>query len=221
MNNLLFFYILICKVQEGVINLRRTYRKKNFEEINKQIIVVGILFIAFIVIGTYLNKIWPDVAKDMLSNINPAVEYYNSSIDIKNTIMSNLKSDFGLMGLVCICSLLVITFPALIIIFMLKGLSIGYTINSCILMLKFKSIKMVLIILFKNIIIIPGAIILALISLSYIKEVYPAIQRKQRDNILFLSKRYLLNSSIIILLSVVLQALLNTLSISVLQFLIK
>ncbi|MGL4912184.1 MAG: stage II sporulation protein M, partial [Romboutsia sp.] len=147
--------------------MRRTYRKGNFKELNKHIIIIGVVFIAFIILGTYLNKIWPSSQTSIIENINPSVEYYNSKSGTTEAVISNLKSDTMFMASISICTLLVVTFPIVVIIFMLKGLSMGYTINSTILALKFESMKMIFIILFKNIVIIPGAIILALISLNY------------------------------------------------------
>lgn len=201
--------------------MRRTYRKGNFKELNKQIIVSGVIFIAFIVLGTYLNKIWPSSQNNIMNNINPAIEYYNLSTGIKDAITSNLKSDLIFMGAISIFTLLVVTFPIILIIFMLKGLSIGYTINSAILALKFKATKMILIILFKNLIIIPGAIILALISFNYLKETIYELKKGKKDNILFLGKRYLLNAIIVLAITVGLQAILNTISISIIKFLVR
>lgn len=201
--------------------MRRTYRKGNFKELNKQIIVSGVIFIAFIVLGTYLNKIWPSSQNNIMDNINPAIEYYNLSTGIKDAITSNLKSDLIFMGAISIFTLLVVTFPIILIIFMLKGLSIGYTINSAILALKFKATKMILIILFKNLIIIPGAIILALISFNYLKETIYELKKGKKDNILFLGKRYLLNAIIVLAITVGLQAILNTISISIIKFLVR
>ena len=106
-----------------------------------------------IVIGSYINKILPGSSNNILNNINPAVEYYNLNISIKDTVIQNLKSDAIFMGSIALLSLFVVTIPAVLVAFVLKGMSIGYTINSCILALKFKSIKMILIILFKNLII--------------------------------------------------------------------
>ncbi|MDK2563186.1 hypothetical protein QOZ84_06470 [Romboutsia sedimentorum] len=201
--------------------MRRTYRKGNFKELNKQIIVSGVIFIAFIVLGTYLNKIWPSSQNNIMDNINPAIEYYNLSTGIKDAITSNLKSDLIFMGAISIFTLLVVTFPIILIIFMLKGLSIGYTINSAILALKFKATKMIFIILFKNLIIIPGAIILALISFNYLKETIYELKKGKKDNILFLGKRYLLNAIIVLAITVGLQAILNTISISIIKFLVR
>ncbi len=201
--------------------MRRTYRKGNFKELNKQIVVSGVIFIAFIVLGTYLNKIWPSSQNNIMDNINPAIEYYNLSTGIKDAITSNLKSDLIFMGAISIFTLLVVTFPIILIIFMLKGLSIGYTINSAILALKFKATKMILIILFKNLIIIPGAIILALISFNYLKETIYELKKGKKDNILFLGKRYLLNAIIVLAITVGLQAILNTISISIIKFLVR
>ncbi|WP_131043861.1 stage II sporulation protein M, partial [Clostridioides difficile] len=192
--------------------MRRTYRKNDFRELNRQIIIIGLLFMMSIVVGSYINKILPGSSNNILNNINPAVEYYNLNISIKDTVIQNLKSDAIFMGSIALLSLFVVTIPAVLVAFVLKGMSIGYTINSCILALKFKSIKMILIILFKNLIIIPCAIILALISLSYFKEMVYEFKKKSRKNMQFLIKRYILNIIIIIALSLGLQLILNTAS---------
>ena len=109
----------------------------------------------------------------------------------------------------------------IMIIFMLKGLSIGYTINSIILAMKLKGIKMLLIILLRNIIIIPGAIILTLISFNYIREAIYQLKKGKSDNILFLGKRYLLNSLIILSVTVGLQLILNFIGISIIRFIVR
>ena len=201
--------------------MRRTYRKNDFRELNRQIIIIGLLFMMSIVVGSYINKILPGSSNNILNNINPAVEYYNLNISIKDTVIQNLKSDAVFMGSIALLSLFVVTIPAVLVAFVLKGMSIGYTINSCILALKFKSIKMILIILFKNLIIIPCAIILALISLSYFKEMVYEFKKKNRKNMQFLIKRYILNIIIIIALSLGLQVILNTASIGIIKFLAK
>ncbi|EGT3806918.1 stage II sporulation protein M [Clostridioides difficile] len=201
--------------------MRRTYRKNDFRELNRQIIIIGLLFMMSIVVGSYINKILPGSSNNILNNINPAVEYYNLNVSIKDTVIQNLKSDAIFMGSIALLSLFVVTIPAVLVAFVLKGMSIGYTINSCILALKFKSIKMILIILFKNLIIIPCAIILALISLSYFKEMVYEFKKKNRKNMQFLIKRYILNIIIIIALSLGLQLILNTVSIGIIKFLAK
>ncbi|EGT2202182.1 membrane protein [Clostridioides difficile] len=201
--------------------MRRTYRKNDFRELNRQIIIIGLLFMMSIVVGSYINKILPSSSNNILNNINPAVEYYNLNISIKDTVIQNLKSDAIFMGSIALLSLFVVTIPAVLVAFVLKGMSIGYTINSCILALKFKSIKMILIILFKNLIIIPCAIILTLISLSYFKEMVYEFKKKNRKNMQFLIKRYILNIIIIIALSLGLQLILNTVSIGIIKFLAK
>ncbi|HDZ5402042.1 TPA: stage II sporulation protein M [Clostridioides difficile] len=205
--------------------MRRTYRKNDFRELNRQIIIIGLLFMMSIAVGSYINKILPgssnNILNNILNNINPAVEYYNLNISIKDTVIQNLKSDAIFMGSIALLSLFVVTIPAVLVAFVLKGMSIGYTINSCILALKFKSIKMILIILFKNLIIIPCAIILALISLSYFKEMVYEFKKKNRKNMQFLIKRYILNIIIIIALSLGLQLILNTASIGIIKFLAK
>ncbi|MCC0644650.1 MULTISPECIES: stage II sporulation protein M [unclassified Clostridioides] len=201
--------------------MRKTYRKNDFRELNRQIIIIGLLFMMSIVIGSYINKILPGSSDNILNNINPAVEYYNLNINVKDTVLQNLKSDTIFMGSIALLSLFVVTIPAVLVIFVLKGMSIGYTINSFILALKLKSAKMILIILFKNLVIIPCAIILTLISLSYFKEMVYEFKKKNRRNMQFLIKRYILNIIIIIALSLGLQLILNTVSIGIIKFLVK
>ncbi len=201
--------------------MRRTIRKNEFREINKEIIFVGVIFTMFIILGSYLNKIWPSYQQSIMDNLNLIIEYYNSSFSIKDTIISNMKNDITFMSFICISSLLIITFPMIMIIFMLKGLSIGYTINSIILAMKLKGIKMLLIILLRNIIIIPGAIILTLISFNYIREAIYQLKKGKSDNILFLGKRYLLNSLIILSVTVGLQLILNFIGISIIRFIVR
>ena len=125
------------------------------------------------------------------------------------------------MSLIGILNLLVITFPISILIFMLKGLSIGYTINSCILLLKAKSIKIVFTALIKNLVIIPGTIILIIISINYLKEFVKEYKNKKKKNIIFLLKQYLLNLIIILVSTLLIQALLNFIFINILQFLVR
>ena len=202
--------------------MRKTYRRNNFKELSRQIIIIGFILVISVILGTYLNKMWPSYQNKIVDNINPFIEYYNnSSINLKSAIMTNLKSDTSFMFKIIILSLLVVTFPIAIIIFILKGVSIGYTINSIILTLKFKSIKMFFITFIKNIIILPGAIILLVISFNYFKDIINEIKKHKKDNIPFLLKRYLLNSIIVLAISLILQLLLNTISISIIKFLVR
>lgn len=204
--------------------MRRTYRRKNYyEELNKKIILIGILFMACVIVGTFINKISPGYEESINSVVSSIENYYSSkdSISVKNVILSNLKLDFKFMGLIGILNLLVITFPVSILILMLKGVSIGYTINSCILLLKLKSIKIVFVVFIKSLAVIPGVITLILVSTNYLKEFLYEFKNRNRKNMIFLLNRYLLNSIIIITISLLLQIILNFIFINILQFLVK
>ena len=191
------------------MNLRRTYRKNYFREINKQIIIIGVIYLTAVVIGTYLNKMWPDYQGNIVNSINPIVEYYNSKISIKNIVLANLKSDIYFLMSISISTLLIVTFPIALILFIVKGISMGYTINSVILAMKLKSIKFIFITISKNLIIILGAIILILISINYIKEIILEFNKNRNINkIIFLFSRYLLNSIIVLVITISLQVLL-------------
>lgn len=204
------------------MNLRGTYKKHYFKEINKQLIVIGLIYLTAVVIGTYLNKMWPDYQGNIVNSINPIVEYYNSKISIKNIVLANLKSDISFMISICISILLVVTFPIALILFIVKGISIGYTINTIILAMKLKSIEFILITISKNLIIILGSIILILISINYIKEMVLAFKKnRNRNKMIFLFSRYLLNSVIVLAITICLQVLLNALIISIIKFLVR
>lgn len=204
------------------MNLRGTYKKHYFKEINKQLIVIGLIYLTAVVIGTYLNKMWPDYQGNIVNSINPIVEYYNSKISIKNIVLANLKSDISFMISICISILLVVTFPIALILFIVKGISIGYTINTIILAMKLKSIEFILITISKNLIIILGSIILILISINYIKEMVLAFKKNRNINkMFFLFLRYLLNSVIVLAITICLQVLLNALIISIIKFLVR
>ena len=204
------------------MSLRGTYNKNYFREINKQLIIIGLIFLTSVVMGTYLNKIWPDYQSKIVTSVNPIVEYYNSKISVRNIVIANLKSDISFMMGISLSALVVVTFPLTLLIFLLKGISIGYTINSIILAMKLKSIKFILITISKNLIIIVGSIILILISINYIKQiVFEFKKNRNKNTIIFLFSRYILNSIIVLAITIGLQALLNTVIISIIKFLVR
>lgn len=204
------------------MNLRGTYKKSYFKEINKQLIVIGLIFLIAVVIGTYLNKIWSDCQTYISDYINPIVEYYSSKISIKNMVLANLKSDLLFMIYISLSTLLVVTFPITIILFISKGISMGYTINSIILAMKLKSIKLIFITISKHLIIILGTIIIILISIRYIKDIVGEFKKNiNKSKIIFLFSRYILNSIIVLAVTISLQVLLNTLIISIIKFLVR
>ena len=203
--------------------MRRTIRKRDSLKISKEIIYLSIIFIIFVLVGTYLNKIFLNGQDIVLDSINDLNNYYSqgSNINVRDVVFSNLRENIFFLGSIVIFTLFVFTFPLAIISFLLKGVSIGYTINSFILLIKLKSIKMILIMVIKNFIIIPGAILLLAISFYYIKNIYEEYKKGRKEGILFLGKRYLLNGIIVIIICTVVQMLLNAISIGILQFLVR
>ena len=203
--------------------MRRTIRKRDSLKISKEIMYLSIIFIIFVLIGTYLNKIVLNGQDIVLDSINDLNNYYSqgSNINVRAVVFSNLRENIFFLGSIVIFTLFVFTFPLAIISFLLKGVSIGYTINSFILLIKLKSIKMILIMLIKNFIIIPGAILLLAISFYYIKNIYEEYKKGRKEGILFLGKRYLLNGIIVIIGCTFAQFLLNAVSIGILQFLLR
>ena len=203
--------------------MRKTIGKKDSLIVSKEIILLSVIFILFVAIGTYLNKIFSNGQDIVLDSINNLNDYYSkgSEINLKAVVFSNLRENTIFLGSIVLFSLVVVTFPLAIIIFLLKGMSIGYTINSLILLIKLKSIKMILIMVIKNFIIIPGAILIIAVSFYYIRNIYEEYKRGRREVILFLGRRYLLNGIIIIVLCTSVQLLLNVISIGILQFLVR
>lgn len=181
--------------------------------------MIASIFILFVIIGAYLNKIYPSAQSYITSNISGAVEYYNSSISFKNTLISNFKVDMLFLGGIAISTMTIVLLPISIIIFILKALAIGYTINSLILALKISSIKIILITLAKGIIIIPSILILGILSVKYVCEIVDEIKRKNKGKIVFLVRRYFLNSTVIIILAASVQLVFNAISIATLQIL--
>lgn len=190
-------------------------RKNKLEKINKSILIIGIIFIFSIVVGSFLNKIWPSYQKEIFLNISPMIDYYGSNLNLKSNVINNLKSDFLLIFIMSLSTLFVFTFPIAMILFIIKGISIGYTINSIILALKIKSIKMILVTFSKNIIVIPGTIILLIIGINYAKEVL--FQKKK--NILPLFNRHILNMLLLIFGTIFVQAIINFLITSLMKML--
>ena len=203
--------------------MRRTKRKKTNFVISKEMIIFSVVFVVFVLIGTYLNKFFQNGQDIVLDGINILNDYYSkgSNINVKAVVFSNLKENIIYLGGIVVFSPFTFTFPIAIISFLVKGLSIGYTINSFILLMKLKSIKMILIIIMKNFIIIPGAIFLITVSFYYIRNIYEEYKRGRKEGILFLGKRYLLNGIIVIVICTISQLLLNAVSVGILQFLVK
>lgn len=197
----------------------RRNKRSIFEQINKEILIVSLIFMVFVVIGACINKFYPEAQNSIVTNITGANDYYNSAISLKNTLLSNLKVDMLFLGGIAICTLTIVLLPISILIFILKGVSIGYTINSLVLGLKINSIKIILITLAKSIIILPGVLIISIISLKYILEIINEIKRNNKGKIAFLSKRYALNSAIIVIITVSAQLIINAISIATLQIL--
>lgn len=195
-------------------------KKRNiFEVLNNEIIIISVIFIIFVVIGACINKFYPEAQNSIAINVSGANEYYSSDVNLKNILISNLKSDILFLSGIAICTLTIALLPISIGIFILKGLAIGYTINSVVLALKINSLKIILITLAKSIIILPGILILSIVSLKYITHIVNEIRKNNRSKIAFLCKRYALNSSIIIIITTSSQFIINAISIATLKFL--
>ena len=178
-------------------------RKKDFYKRNKSLILISVIFILFIVVGSCINKIDSSNLEDMSSQIGEIKSYYNGNISIKDFTITNIKEYIRYLGSIGIFTLLFFTFPISIIVFIVS------------------SFKMCIIVLLKNIVIIPMSIILIELAISYIKNVYKQLKKKRQDSIVALGKEFVLNLVIIMCASIILQTVLNIISISIIQFLAR
>ncbi|WP_276628045.1 hypothetical protein, partial [Terrisporobacter hibernicus] len=62
--------------------MRKTLRKRDTFRISKEIIYLSIIFIIFVAIGTYLNKIFSNGQNIVLDSINNLNDYYSHGSDI-------------------------------------------------------------------------------------------------------------------------------------------
>lgn len=192
--------------------MRRINRRTTLDKISKDMIIISSLFILFVILGSLLNKIFPQYTEVISNNITYTNSYYDSGMKIKEVLMSNFKMDLSLLAGMSICTLSIILAPIALIIFAVKGLSIGYTINTFIIAMKASSFKMLCVTLIKFSIVLPGMIILALISLKYFEELIKNVRKQNKTNCTYLMKRYIINSFLIIMISVSAQTILNAIS---------
>lgn len=197
--------------------MRRLNKRNMLEKINKEIIFISSLFMIFVIIGSLLNKFFPQYSDVISEKVSYTANYYNSDVNLKEILISNLKMDLSFLLIMAIGTMTVILSPIAIIVFAIKGLSIGYTINSFIIAMKLSSFKIVLITLIKFVVVLPGMLILALISFKYLFEAIYEIKKKNKSNCVYLMKRYLINSTLIIMGTIFVQTILNALSIVTLQ----
>ncbi|MBC6003912.1 stage II sporulation protein M [uncultured Clostridium sp.] len=197
--------------------MRRLNKRNMLDKINKEIIFISSLFMVFVIIGSLLNKFFPQYSDVISEKVSYTANYYNSDVNLKEILISNLKMDLSFLLIMAIGTMTVILSPIAIIVFAIKGLSIGYTINSFIIAMKLSSFKIVLITLIKFVVVLPGMLILALISFKYLFEAIYEIKKKNKSNCVYLMKRYLINSTLIIMGTIFVQTILNALSIVTLQ----
>lgn len=197
--------------------MRRLNKRNMLDKINKEIIFISSLFMVFVIIGSLLNKFFPQYSDVISEKVSYTANYYNSDVNLKEILISNLKMDLSFLLIMAIGTMTVILSPIAIVVFAIKGLSIGYTINSFIIAMKLSSFKIVLITLIKFVVVLPGMLILALISFKYLFEAIYEIKKKNKSNCVYLMKRYLINSTLIIMGTIFVQTILNALSIVTLQ----
>ena len=196
-------------------------RKKDFYKRNKSLIIISIIFIIFVIVGSCLNKMDSSNLDNISNQIGKISSYYDGNINKKDFIFTNIKEYIRYLGLIGLGTLFFFTYPVAIIVFIVKAMSIGYTINTSIILLGFSSFKMCIIVFLKNIVIVPMSIILIELSIGYIKTVYKQLKKNRQDSIVSLGKEFVLNLIIIMCASIILQSILNIISISIIQFLAR
>ena len=196
-------------------------RKKDFYKRNKSLIIISIIFIIFVIGGSCLNKMDSSNLDNISNQIGKISSYYDGNINKKDFIFTNIKEYIRYLGLIGLGTLFFFTYPVAIIVFIVKAMSIGYTINTSIILLGYSSFKMCIIVFLKNIVIVPMSIILIELSIGYIKSVYKQLKKNRQDSIVSLGKEFVLNLIIIMCASIILQSILNIISISIIQFLAR
>ena len=196
-------------------------RKKDFYKRNKSLIIISIIFIIFVIVGSCLNKMDSSNLDNISNQIGKISSYYDGNINKKDFIFTNIKEYIRYLGLIGLGTLFFFTYPVAIIVFIVKAMSIGYTINTSIILLGFSSFKRCIIVFLKNIVIVPMSIILIELSIGYIKSVYKQLKKNRQDSIVSLGKEFVLNLIIIMCASIILQSILNIISISIIQFLAR
>ena len=196
-------------------------RKKDFYKRNKSLIIISIIFIIFVIVGSCLNKMDSSNLDNISNQIGKISSYYDGNINKKDFIFTNIKEYIRYLGLIGLGTLFFFTYPVAIIVFIVKAMSIGYTINTSIILLGFSSFKMCIIVFLKNIVIVPMSIILIELTIGYIKSVYKQLKKNRQDSIVSLGKEFVLNLIIIMCASIILQSILNIISISIIQFLAR
>lgn len=200
--------------------MRRIYKKTQFEKSTKLIMLFMLMLTISITFGVYLNKLFPQAQQSMAENINSTVDFYNTNIDLSQVLFSNFKSDLIFTSSIYLSTVFLVTFPIAFLSLMLKGVSIGYTINTFILAFQLDASKIVSLTLFKNIILIPGSFILLLFSLNYFKEAVQIYKSNNKDKMKFITKKYTLSSIMLIAAIIIVQALVNAISIGAMQILL-
>ena len=180
-----------------------------------------LILIIFVIVGSCLNKMDSSNLDNISNQIGKISSYYDGNINKKDFIFTNIKEYIRYLGLIGLGTLFFFTYPVAIIVFIVKAMSIGYTINTSIILLGFSSFKMCIIVFLKNIFIVPMSIILIELSIGYIKSVYKQLKKKRQDSIVALGKEFVLNLVIIMCASIILQTVLNIISISIIQFLAR
>ena len=182
---------------------------------NYKIIVILFVFMFSLGItsGVYLNKIYYSDATAIKAYITQNTDFIGFDMNTSKLIYVNAKNDFLYLFMLYICSLVVLIYPLIYGVVFIKGLSIGYAVNTLILTLKLGSIKSIMIIFLKNIIILPCSILVVVLSFNYFLEIINAIKFSRK----FKNKKYLkkvfkkvtINMASIFAVTIILQSALN------------
>ncbi|SHH08455.1 hypothetical protein [Tepidibacter thalassicus] len=179
------------------------------------------LFSLGITSGVYLNKTYPILNSSIKDYISRTNSYYTTDFNILKLTFLNFKNDLIYLFSMYLCSLMIFTCPLVLVIVFLKGLSIGYTINTLILILKMSSLKIIFLTLIKNILIVPFSFFVIILSFNYFLEAVCAIKICTKFKSLNYMKKliikYSINTVVLFLLVSILQSLVDAASIFIIQ----
>ncbi|MEJ8553672.1 hypothetical protein [Tepidibacter sp. Z1-5] len=197
--------------------------KFSSSNLNYKIIMIIFIFLFSLGVtsGAYLNKVYSISNTSMNEFISRTTSDYNQNFNLINETLLNLKNDFVYLISMYLSSLFIITSPLILVIVFLKGLSVGYTVNTLMLVLKTGSIKMIFLILMKNIVIIPFTFLVMSFSFNYFFEAIHALRISNRfknyNHIKKLMLKYSINLIGLFAVIVTIQGIVNLVSILIMQ----
>ena len=206
---------IIVRSKENIIK----YIKNNF----KEYALVGLLFIIGLFIGVIIiNNCADTKIEEIKIYIQDFITKFKNveNIDKTELIIKSIKENVILAIILWLAGTTVVGIPAVLIIILLRGLFLGYTISAITYTLgTMKGIIFCLIaMLLQNILFIPGILTLGVSSIKLYKSI---VKEREKENIKLKIIKHSIICSFIILILIISSIVENTIYVSILQKFIK